>query len=163
MYFITLSHTIMLYRSLQYLLILYHFCLLYRHFSNMINVFCEFVPQVLFLSCTFLFLVVEIFYKWIAWDARQPNLETLTGCSPNLLIGESVNQFYSGFSRKLSNYNCMHACVLVMSQWPNTYWEINVGVSVLLTLRFQFKCLFSLQEWSTCIYLHTRNLTMFMT
>ncbi|XP_067928177.1 V-type proton ATPase 116 kDa subunit a 1-like isoform X2 [Watersipora subatra] len=56
-------------------------------FQNTINILCEFIPQVLFLTCTFLYLVVEIFYKWITWSDRKPEFETLTGCSPNLLIG----------------------------------------------------------------------------
>jgi len=83
------------------------------HFSNMINVFCEFIPQILFLSCTFLFLVVEIFYKWISWNARQPQLETLPGCSPNLLIG-MINMYLftapvkdNVFDNRLGmNYTC---------------------------------------------------------
>jgi len=64
-----------------------------RFFNQAINIFCEFIPQVLFLSCTFLYLVVEIIYKWVSWSAREPNLDTLTGCSPNLLIGKYLFLF----------------------------------------------------------------------
>ena len=63
-------------------------CYNYRFFNQTINIVCEFIPQVLFLSCTFLYLVVEIFYKWFVWAAREPQLATGSSCAPNLLIGK---------------------------------------------------------------------------
>ncbi|XP_067928179.1 V-type proton ATPase 116 kDa subunit a 1-like [Watersipora subatra] len=64
----------------------------HRFFKQTVNIVCEFIPQVLFLGCTFFYLVIEIVYKWIAWDARRPKYETLVGCAPNLLIG-MINMF----------------------------------------------------------------------
>jgi len=47
------------------------------HFNEPLNIYCEFIPQLLFIGCIFGYLVVLIFYKWIAFsihDKFQPSL-----------------------------------------------------------------------------------------
>lgn len=65
----------------------------YNHlfFGRLINVFCEFIPQVLFLLCMFGYLVVLIFYKWVNFTAYE------AGCAPSLLIG-LINMFLLKYS-----------------------------------------------------------------
>ncbi|EDO28296.1 predicted protein, partial [Nematostella vectensis] len=47
----------------------------HRHFKKPINIFCEFIPQVLFLGCIFGYLVILIFYKWIFISIERPNFD----------------------------------------------------------------------------------------
>lgn len=51
------------------------------HFKKPVNIICEFIPQLLFISCIFGYLVILIFYKWIAFSIHDyPHL-------PSILIG----------------------------------------------------------------------------
>lgn len=52
-----------------------------RYFNERINIVCEFIPEMIFLFCIFGYLVILIFYKWIAYDADDAS------CAPSLLIG----------------------------------------------------------------------------
>lgn len=49
----------------------------------MINVYFEFIPQIIFLTFIFIYLCVMIFIKWIKFVGSPMG----TGCAPNLLIG----------------------------------------------------------------------------
>ncbi|XP_065053830.1 V-type proton ATPase 116 kDa subunit a 1-like isoform X2 [Rhopilema esculentum] len=49
----------------------------HKHFNKPVNIFCEFIPQVLFLMCIFGYLVIMIFYKWIAYNTHSKNLPSL--------------------------------------------------------------------------------------
>nr|CAH8828112.1 unnamed protein product [Trichobilharzia regenti] len=53
----------------------------YRHNKDTLSIFCLLLPQVLFLSCIFLYLVILIFFKWIAYTAETAS------SAPSLLIG----------------------------------------------------------------------------
>lgn len=48
-----------------------------RHFKTPINILCEFIPQTLFLMCIFGYLMVLIFYKWLAYDIHSKTLPSL--------------------------------------------------------------------------------------
>ncbi|ESO03533.1 hypothetical protein HELRODRAFT_187042 [Helobdella robusta] len=63
----------------------------HRHFRDPLNIFCEFLPEMLFLMCMFGYLVLLIFYKWIAFDA------TMASCSPSLLIN-LISMFLYNYS-----------------------------------------------------------------
>ncbi|GAA37779.2 V-type proton ATPase 116 kDa subunit a isoform 1 [Clonorchis sinensis] len=52
----------------------------YRFFNEPLSIWCELVPQVLFISSIFFYLIVLIFYKWIAFSAEQ------SAVAPSLLI-----------------------------------------------------------------------------
>lgn len=59
-------------------------CLLPRYFRRPLNVFCEFIPQLVFLMCLFGYLVALVFYKWLFFTAECPQY------APQLLIRKSV-------------------------------------------------------------------------
>ncbi|XP_057292954.1 V-type proton ATPase 116 kDa subunit a 1-like isoform X2 [Hydractinia symbiolongicarpus] len=50
------------------------------HFKQRINIWCEFIPQLLFIGCIFGYLVILIFYKWVAYSIKDEN-------APSLLLG----------------------------------------------------------------------------
>ena len=54
----------------------------FRYFNDSTSIFCEFLPQMIFLLCIFGYLIILIFYKWIAINATQ------AACAPSLLIGK---------------------------------------------------------------------------
>jgi len=56
------------------------------YFKDPINIFCEFIPEMLFLMSIFGYLIVLILYKWITWTAANAN------CAPSLLI-DLINMF----------------------------------------------------------------------
>ncbi|XP_052826568.1 V-type proton ATPase 116 kDa subunit a 1 isoform X3 [Octopus bimaculoides] len=58
----------------------------HRYFQKPLNVFCEFIPQIIFLSCLFGYLVILIFVKWTHFDYSN------AGTAPSLLIG-LINMF----------------------------------------------------------------------
>ncbi|XP_033745973.1 V-type proton ATPase 116 kDa subunit a-like isoform X4 [Pecten maximus] len=56
------------------------------YYRNWLNIFCQFLPELLFLLCLFGYLVGLIFYKWVAYNDR------CTQCAPSLLI-HFINMF----------------------------------------------------------------------
>ena len=48
------------------------------------NIFCQFIPEVIFVSCTFGYLVILIFAKWLSVYYYEYSNE-----APSLLIGKS--------------------------------------------------------------------------
>lgn len=62
----------------------------HRYFKDPINIFCEFIPEMLFLMCIFGYLIVLILYKWIAYNA------TMANCAPSLLI-DLINMFLMNY------------------------------------------------------------------
>ncbi|XP_078332381.1 V-type proton ATPase 116 kDa subunit a 1-like isoform X2 [Crassostrea virginica] len=71
----------------------------HRFFNRKVNIYCEFIPQVIFLASIFGYLVCEIFIKWIVFSVKDSTT------APNLLIGliqmflfqtDEKNLWYSG-------------------------------------------------------------------
>ncbi|XP_077993119.1 V-type proton ATPase 116 kDa subunit a 1-like isoform X2 [Glandiceps talaboti] len=58
----------------------------HRFFNKPVNIFCEFIPQVLFLTCMFGYLVLMIFIKWFTFSAENSQY------APSLLI-TIINMF----------------------------------------------------------------------
>ncbi|XP_059177285.1 V-type proton ATPase 116 kDa subunit a1-like isoform X2 [Physella acuta] len=56
------------------------------HFKSYIDIFIRFIPELLFLGCLFGYLVSQVIYKWIMFDA------TTSHCAPALLI-HYINMF----------------------------------------------------------------------
>ena len=52
----------------------------HKYFNDQVSIIYEWIPQVLFMSCIFVYLCFTIVYKWIAWDSLQ------SGDAPSLLI-----------------------------------------------------------------------------
>ncbi|KAA0184880.1 Atp6v0a1 [Hyalella azteca] len=56
-------------------------------FNRRLNVLCEFIPQVLFMSCLFVYLTLLVFIKWVNYGAGEDVPLVLTpGCAPSILI-----------------------------------------------------------------------------
>ncbi|XP_041371566.1 V-type proton ATPase 116 kDa subunit a1-like [Gigantopelta aegis] len=55
----------------------------HRYFKKPLNIFCEFVPQMIFLFCMFGYLVILVFKKWLTFFTKP---------APSLLIG-TINMF----------------------------------------------------------------------
>ncbi|XP_018023918.1 V-type proton ATPase 116 kDa subunit a 1 isoform X3 [Hyalella azteca] len=59
----------------------------HRFFNRRLNVLCEFIPQVLFMSCLFVYLTLLVFIKWVNYGAGEDVPLVLTpGCAPSILI-----------------------------------------------------------------------------
>ncbi|XP_076823814.1 V-type proton ATPase 116 kDa subunit a 1-like [Clavelina lepadiformis] len=56
------------------------------YFKNYLSLFCEWIPQIIFLLCVIGYLVILIFYKWAVWSAADSSQ------APSLLIG-LINMF----------------------------------------------------------------------
>ena len=57
-----------------------------RHFKNWVNIWCEFIPQVVFLLSIFGYMNFMIFWKWFKYDS------TISGRAPSILI-TLINMF----------------------------------------------------------------------
>lgn len=53
----------------------------FRFFNRKLDIYCGFIPQVIFLISIFGYLVCEIFIKWIIFTVKD------APTAPNLLIG----------------------------------------------------------------------------
>ncbi|KAJ8667144.1 hypothetical protein QAD02_008806 [Eretmocerus hayati] len=62
----------------------------HTYFKRRISIIHEFVPQVIFLTCLFLYLALLMILKWIKYGAfhpqENPNTETTSRCAPSVLI-----------------------------------------------------------------------------
>lgn len=58
----------------------------HRHFNKPLNIFTEFIPQVLFLFCIFGYLVILIFYKWIAISVTSKGYPSLLLALINMFL-----------------------------------------------------------------------------
>ncbi|KAK2155312.1 hypothetical protein LSH36_243g04002 [Paralvinella palmiformis] len=63
----------------------------YRFFRKPLDIFSQFIPQLIFLIVIFVYLVLLIFVKWIKYDSKE------SGCAPSLLIG-FINMFLFSYS-----------------------------------------------------------------
>lgn len=58
----------------------------HRYFHKPINIFCEFIPQMIFMLVIFGYLIILIFWKWTSYTGDD------AGCAPSLLI-TLINMF----------------------------------------------------------------------
>lgn len=58
----------------------------HTYFQNKINIFCQFIPEVIFILSIFGYMNTLIFYKWLSWDASD------SYCAPSILI-TLINMF----------------------------------------------------------------------
>ncbi len=54
----------------------------FSFFKSPISIFCELIPEILFMFCLFGYLAITIFYKWIVFDANDAST------APSLLISK---------------------------------------------------------------------------
>lgn len=60
------------------------FLCLFRYFQRKIDIFCKFIPELIFLFCMFGYLIILIFYKWVHFDVSRAHE------APSLLIGNEL-------------------------------------------------------------------------
>ncbi|XP_026727864.1 V-type proton ATPase 116 kDa subunit a-like [Trichoplusia ni] len=58
----------------------------HRFFKNYSSIFLQFIPELLFLTLLFFWLVVMIYLKWFWYSAKSPDPELGTSCAPQILI-----------------------------------------------------------------------------
>lgn len=56
------------------------------YFRRVVNIVCEFIPQVIFLLFLFFYLVVLMFHKWIWYGANIKDEAYNEHCAPSILI-----------------------------------------------------------------------------
>ena len=60
-----------------------------KYFRKSMNIYCEFIPQVLFLVCMFGYLALLMFHKWTSYVAggfTENDIHTSERCAPSILI-----------------------------------------------------------------------------
>lgn len=62
-----------------------------KYFQRPINIFCEVIPQILFLACMFGYMALLMFHKWTAYVAGgfgegEEKILTTERCAPSILI-----------------------------------------------------------------------------
>jgi len=65
----------------------------HRFRNDYLSIYCEFLPQMIFLMCIFGYLIILIFHKWVAFDASD------AACAPSLLIG-LINMFLYNYPKE---------------------------------------------------------------
>ncbi|XP_021350643.1 V-type proton ATPase 116 kDa subunit a-like isoform X10 [Mizuhopecten yessoensis] len=74
------------------------------YFRKPLNIFCQFIPELLFLLCLFGYLVALIFYKWVSYTNH------CTQCAPSLLI-HFINMFLVKYQHANDGYqNASYSC-----------------------------------------------------
>jgi V-type H+-transporting ATPase subunit a len=57
----------------------------HRYFKNKMAIYCEFIPQMIFLIFLFFYLSVLMFVKWLMFAAHNPDPKSIH-CAPSILI-----------------------------------------------------------------------------
>ncbi|KAK9503802.1 hypothetical protein O3M35_010282 [Rhynocoris fuscipes] len=58
----------------------------YRYFKNQMSVYCEFIPQLIFLVFLFVYMVLLMFMKWMIYSPKSTETVTKPYCAPSILI-----------------------------------------------------------------------------
>ncbi|XP_055548042.1 V-type proton ATPase 116 kDa subunit a 1 isoform X3 [Wyeomyia smithii] len=58
----------------------------HRYFKNKMAIYCEFIPQVIFLVFLFFYMTLLMFIKWTKYSADNENKNLSAGCAPSILI-----------------------------------------------------------------------------
>ncbi|KAL4002336.1 V-type ATPase 116kDa subunit family protein [Acanthocheilonema viteae] len=68
----------------------------YKYFDSRLDILYMFIPQMLFLGCIFIYLCIEILFKWLLFSAKSGYVlgyeYPSSNCAPSLLIG-LINMF----------------------------------------------------------------------
>ncbi|XP_052865719.1 V-type proton ATPase 116 kDa subunit a 1 isoform X1 [Anopheles cruzii] len=58
----------------------------HRYFKNKMAIYCEFIPQVIFLVFLFFYMTLLMFTKWVKYSANYEDVRFSAGCAPSILI-----------------------------------------------------------------------------
>ncbi|KFB52672.1 AGAP003711-PB-like protein [Anopheles sinensis] len=58
----------------------------HRYFKNKMAIYCEFIPQVIFLVFLFFYMTLLMFIKWVKYSANAEDVAFSAGCAPSILI-----------------------------------------------------------------------------
>ncbi|XP_053672022.1 V-type proton ATPase 116 kDa subunit a 1 isoform X2 [Anopheles nili] len=58
----------------------------HRYFKNKMAIYCEFIPQVIFLVFLFFYMTLLMFIKWVKYSASSKEIAFSEGCAPSILI-----------------------------------------------------------------------------
>ncbi|EAT44941.1 AAEL003743-PA [Aedes aegypti] len=58
----------------------------HRYFKNKLAIYCEFIPQVIFLVFLFFYMTLMMFMKWTKYSADSEDVRFSAGCAPSILI-----------------------------------------------------------------------------
>ncbi|EGK97124.1 AGAP003711-PC [Anopheles gambiae str. PEST] len=58
----------------------------HRYFKNKMAIYCEFIPQVIFLVFLFFYMTLLMFIKWVKYSASATDVVYSEGCAPSILI-----------------------------------------------------------------------------
>ncbi|XP_065095890.1 V-type proton ATPase 116 kDa subunit a 1 isoform X1 [Ochlerotatus camptorhynchus] len=58
----------------------------HRYFKNKMAIYCEFIPQVIFLVSLFFYMTLLMFMKWTKYSADSEDILFSAGCAPSILI-----------------------------------------------------------------------------
>uniref|UniRef100_A0A182NCL5 V-type proton ATPase subunit a n=1 Tax=Anopheles dirus TaxID=7168 RepID=A0A182NCL5_9DIPT len=58
----------------------------HRYFKNKMAIYCEFIPQVIFLVFLFFYMTLLMFIKWVKYSAAAEEAAYSAGCAPSILI-----------------------------------------------------------------------------
>ncbi|KAL8561658.1 hypothetical protein ACOMHN_001390 [Nucella lapillus] len=92
------------------------------HFRKYLNIFVEFIPEVIFLACLFGYLVGLVFYKWVHFETVDSK------CAPALLI-QYINMFMMTYTDPPLNGT---ASKVGCSQWTFYPYQQAVQTSLLV-------------------------------
>ena len=56
------------------------------YFKKPLNIFAEFIPQVIFMSCMFGYLTILMWMKWTMYGANAEDFANSERCAPSILI-----------------------------------------------------------------------------
>ncbi|ESO84217.1 hypothetical protein LOTGIDRAFT_108161 [Lottia gigantea] len=69
------------------------------HFKMIVCLFCEFLPELIFLLALFGYLIFMVYYKWLVFDVTE------SGCAPALLI-QYINMFMFKYEDASEKTDC---------------------------------------------------------
>lgn len=94
---------------------------LFRYFQKPLNIICEFIPQMIFLSAMFGYLVILIFVKWTHYDS------TTAGVAPSLLIGKNILLSMIKLTKIMLEvfFLCFLAILSLLPSLPRCYFLLN--------------------------------------
>ncbi|XP_025422508.1 V-type proton ATPase 116 kDa subunit a isoform X4 [Sipha flava] len=78
----------------------------YRYFKDRISIFCDFIPQVIFLTFLFFYMVLLMFIKWISYGP-QNDFPDSPACAPSILI-TFINMVLFKNAEALPNCNTVY-------------------------------------------------------